>query len=94
MDIANECVKRCTRSVTTTASPTVGGRVQIPPQRHRYYYVRAKVRIHEGMTVVLHGIQRLGSYDTGGRRCTGPRRRHEQFPSPPSARVTADDMLL
>jgi len=47
-----------------------GRTLQIPPQRHRCHYVRARVIIHEyehGAMAVLHGIGKLGGYDAKGR---------------------------
>ena len=48
-----------------------GKTLQIPPQSHRYTYVRAKaVTVHEyedGGTDVFHGIWRLARYDANGR---------------------------
>ncbi len=53
------------------AMAELGGRkLQIPPQRHRCHYVRAKVQVHEyedGATAVFHGMRKLGRYDAGGR---------------------------
>ncbi len=46
-------------------------RLQIPPQRHRCHYVRAKVSVHEhedGGLAVFHGTLRLVRYDAAGRR--------------------------
>jgi transposase len=46
------------------------GRVlQIPQQRHRHHYVKARVRVHEypdGTLAVLHGPRRLARYATNG----------------------------
>lgn len=46
------------------------GRVlQIPEQRHRHHYVKARVRVHQypdGTLAVLHGPRRLARYDTNG----------------------------
>jgi hypothetical protein len=46
------------------------GRVlQIPEQRHRHHYVKARVRIHQypdGTLAVFHGPRRLARYDTNG----------------------------
>ena len=45
-------------------------RLQIPPQRHRCHYVRAKVMVHEyedGALAVFHGVRRLGRYNARGR---------------------------
>ena len=47
-----------------------GGRLHIPPQRHRCHYVRAKVSVHEyedGAMAVVRGTLRLGRYDARGR---------------------------
>ena len=49
----------------------LGRKLQIPPQRHRCHYVRAKVSVHEyedGGVAVFHGTLRLGRYDAAGRR--------------------------
>ena len=48
-----------------------GRTLQVPPQRHRRHYVRAKVWVHEyedGGVAVFHGTLRLGRYDAAGRR--------------------------
>ena len=46
------------------------GRVlQIPEDRHRHHYVKARVRVHEypdGTLAVFHGPRRLAGYDTDG----------------------------
>lgn len=46
------------------------GRVlQIPEQRHRHHYVKARVRVHEypdGTLAVFHGPRRLARYTTNG----------------------------
>ena len=47
-----------------------GRTLQIPRQRHRCHYVRAKVTVHEyedGAMAVFHGTLRLGRYDAKGR---------------------------
>ena len=47
-----------------------GRTLQIPPQRYRCHYVRAKVSVHEyedGSKAVFHGATRLGRYDARGR---------------------------
>ncbi len=44
--------------------------LQIPPNRHRCHYVKAKVRVHcypEGSLAVFHGPRKLANYDTEGR---------------------------
>jgi transposase len=44
--------------------------LQIPPDRHRCHYVKAKVRVHcypEGSLAVFHGPRKLANYDTEGR---------------------------
>ena len=44
--------------------------LQIPADRHRYHYVKAKVRVHryaDGGLAVFHGPRRLASYGTDGR---------------------------
>jgi len=43
--------------------------LQIPPDRHRHHYVKAKVRVHEypdGRLAVFHGPRCLARYDTSG----------------------------
>ncbi len=63
--------RKAERTVGNDNCVSYGGRrLQIPPQRHRCRYVRAKVQVHEyedGATAVFHGIRRLGRYDAGGR---------------------------
>ena len=47
-----------------------GKTLQIPPQRNRCHYVRAKVKVHQykdGAMAVFHGTRRLGRYDANGR---------------------------
>ena len=47
-----------------------GKKLQIPPQRHRHHYAKAKVEVREhedGTLAVFHGGRRLGSYDPAGR---------------------------
>jgi len=44
--------------------------LQIPEQKHRRHYVRAKVRVHEygdGALAIFHGPRRLANYDAQGR---------------------------
>jgi hypothetical protein len=44
-------------------------RLQIPSDKHRYHYVKARVRVHEypdGKLAVFHGPRKLALYDTGG----------------------------
>jgi hypothetical protein len=44
--------------------------LQIPPDRHRCHYVKAKVRVHgypEGSLAVFHGPRKLANYDAEGR---------------------------
>jgi transposase len=44
--------------------------LQIPADRHRYHYVKAKVRVHryaDGGLAVFHGPRRLAAYGTDGR---------------------------
>ena len=44
-------------------------RLQIPADKHRYHYVRARVRVHEypdGKLAVFHGPRKLALYDNGG----------------------------
>lgn len=43
--------------------------LQIPPDRHRHHYVKARVRVHEypdGGLAVFHGPRRLARYDRNG----------------------------
>ena len=43
--------------------------LQIPADKHRYHYVKARVRIHEypnHSLAVFHGPRKLALYDTGG----------------------------
>jgi len=43
--------------------------LQIPDDRHRYHYVKAKVRVHrysDGTLGVFHGPRKLAHYDTQG----------------------------
>jgi transposase len=47
-----------------------GLRLQIPPDRHRFHYVKATVRVHEypdGTLAVFHGPRCLARYDAEGR---------------------------
>lgn len=47
-----------------------GGVLQIPEDRHRHHYVKAKVRVHQypdGRLAVFHGPRRLAEYDAEGR---------------------------
>jgi hypothetical protein len=44
--------------------------LQIPPDRHRHHYVRAKVRVHEypdGRLALFHGPRCLARYHPDGR---------------------------
>jgi transposase len=44
--------------------------LQIPPDRHRCHYVKAKVRVHcypDGSLAVFHGPRKLATYDAEGR---------------------------
>ena len=44
--------------------------LQIPEDRHRHHYVKAKVRVHEypdGHLAVFHGPRRLAAYEADGR---------------------------
>ena len=46
-----------------------GRALQIPEDRHRHHYVKAKVRVHEytdGHLAVFHGPRRLAIYDADG----------------------------
>ena len=43
--------------------------LQIPSDRHRCHYVKAKVRVHrypDGTLAVFHGPRRLAEYDANG----------------------------
>jgi len=43
--------------------------LQIPSDRHRRHYVKAKARVHrytDGMLAVFHGPRRLAKYDAQG----------------------------
>ena len=47
-----------------------GKRLQIPPVKDRYHFVKAKVLVHEyfdGRMSVHHGKRKVGSYDSEGR---------------------------
>ena len=47
--------------------------LQIPADRHRCHYVKAKVRVHRyasGDLAVFHGPRRLADYDSGGTAMT------------------------
>ena len=44
--------------------------LQIPPDRHRHHYVKAKVRVHEypdGRLALFHGPRCLARYHADGR---------------------------
>jgi hypothetical protein len=46
-----------------------GRALQIPADRHRHHYVKAKVRVHEyadGHLTIFHGPRRLAAYDADG----------------------------
>ena len=46
-----------------------GRALQIPEDRHRHHYVKAKVRVHEytdGHLAIFHGPRRLAIYDADG----------------------------
>lgn len=48
--------------------------LQIPQDKHRYHYVRAKVRVHEypgGGLAVFHGPRRLADYTPQGEIISG-----------------------
>ncbi len=52
--------------------------LQIPADRHRHHYVRAKVRVHEypdGQLAVFHGPRCLARYDKRGEPINQPRKR-------------------
>lgn len=43
--------------------------LQIPPDRYRHHYVKAKIRVHEypdGTLAVFHGPRRLARYKADG----------------------------
>jgi transposase len=47
-----------------------GRSLQIPADKHRCHYVKARVRVHayaDGTCAVFHGPRKLASYDTDGR---------------------------
>ncbi len=51
--------------------------LQIPPDRHRHHYVKAKVRVHEypdGRLAVFHGPRCLARYDKEGHPIEGPQK--------------------
>ncbi len=53
-----------------------GMKLQIPPVKDRYHFVRANVMVHEyddGRMAVYHGKRRVGSYDSVGRLSKGGR---------------------
>nr|MBA2659331.1 transposase [Nitrosospira sp.] len=44
--------------------------LQIPPDRHRCHYVKAKVRVHryvDGRLGIFHGPRKLAAYDALGK---------------------------
>jgi hypothetical protein len=44
--------------------------LQIPPDRHRYHYVRVNVRVHQypdGRISLFYGPRKLATYDTKGK---------------------------
>jgi hypothetical protein len=48
--------------------------LQIPADRHRCHYVKAKVRVHryaQGALALFHGPRKLADYDTQGKVLTG-----------------------
>ena len=52
-----------------------GRRLQIPADRHRCHYVKAKVRVHrylDGRLAVFHGPRKLADYDREGQSVTPP----------------------
>ena len=57
-------------SATTTRCATrTGLSLQIPADRHRHHYVKARVRVHEypdGTLAVFHGPRRLARYRADG----------------------------
>jgi len=51
----------------------MGYRLQIPEDRHRMHYVKAKVRVHkypDGHLAIFHGPRKLAEYNTDGSRPT------------------------
>jgi len=52
--------------------------LQIPPDRYRHHYVKAKVRVHEypdGTLAVFHGPRRLARYQADGEPIETPARK-------------------
>ena len=52
--------------------------LQIPPDRYRHHYVKAKVRVHEypdGTLAVFHGPRRLARYQADGQPIETPARK-------------------
>ena len=69
-----------------------GRTLQVPPQRHRCHYVRAKVMVHEyedGAMAVFHGPGGWGATMRRGGCWTGPERPHEPFRRPPRLALLA-----
>ena len=59
-----------------------GMKLQIPPVKDRYHFVRANVMVHEyddGRMAVYHGKRRVGSYDRVGRLSKGRRANRESI---------------
>lgn len=51
--------------------------LQIPADKHRCHYVKAKVRVHrycDGGMAIFHGPRRLGSYDMQGKEIKGDKK--------------------
>ena len=47
--------------------------LQIPADRHRHHYVKAKVRVHryvDRCLAIFHGPRKLAHYDAAGRLMT------------------------
>jgi len=45
--------------------------LQIPPDKHRCHYVKARIRVHcylDGTLAIFHGPRKLASYNEGGER--------------------------
>ena len=59
------------RTVTSDNCVSFEGRtLQIPSDKHRCHYVKAKVRVHRyanGSLAVFHGPRKLADYDTQGK---------------------------
>jgi hypothetical protein len=64
------------RTVSADNSVRFEGRIlQIPADRHRCHYVKAKVRVHrylDGRLAIFHGPRKLADYDKEGKSITPP----------------------